>query len=102
MTIEVTDAMIAVFEEAYDFPGIIAGDTRAGLAAVLKLLDPVPDGVMVVTDNAGVSWRRNGVDPLVWVDDAGHQRVRTAYWINERYGPLRWSGHARTDSPSPS
>jgi hypothetical protein len=37
--IEPTDEMIVAFEDAYDYPGITGGDTRAGLAAVLALVE---------------------------------------------------------------
>jgi uncharacterized protein YPO0396 len=95
MSIEATDDKVAVFEEAYDLPGTIRGDTRAGLEAVFALIDPVPDEVHRITDAHGVGWQRSALDPAVWIDQLGFERHRTAGWINEHYGPLTWAG--RTD-----
>lgn len=97
---KVTDEMIAAFGEAWaraNRPGVndervVGARRRAGLEAVLALIDPVPEDVRVIRDGEGDEWYRKPTDPLVWWMEGDPTLCRTAAYIKANHGGITWEG----------
>lgn len=98
---KVTEEMIYAFNDGVRGNGralpVTLGDVRAGLEAVFRLIDPVPDRINIITDRDGDKWYRDlretsGEDPMVWRLTDNPMACSTAAWIVERYGPVTWEG----------
>jgi len=85
---KVTEQMIVAFGEAWHAsPEGEPGDRRrAGLQAVLALLDPVPSDVDMITDRHGDVWRRTLMDQNVWTTP--ETSPATAAYIVRKFGPV--------------
>lgn len=92
---KVTQEMIDAFNGA-DFSACGNADwedshIRAGLRAVLDMIDPIPDHVNRVVDRDGDTWRRVSTDHLLWRCEAEQLVVvNSVCRLSARYGPLTW------------
>lgn len=94
----VTDEMVEAYRQGAEWPDVpMRDDVRAGLQAVLDLIDPVPAEVHTITDADGDEWYRvskysDDRDALVWRHDLGYLSPATAGWIQREHGPITWEG----------
>lgn len=85
----VTEAMEDAFMDAHDPSEQMTSSYRAGLQAVLDLIDPVPEDVDVITDMDGDTWHRYIVTTWRLGDS---DNVLSIQDLVRLYGSIAWEG----------
>lgn len=89
---KVTEEMIYAFNDGVRGNGralpVALGDVRAGLEAVFRLIDPVPENVNTITDGEGDEWIRSREDRNVWIHH--NNLLRTYRNVEKHWGPITW------------